>query len=90
MEKNKRNEELKSRREFFKKAAKGALPILGLIALTCMPLNASAGTHESHKEITCDGCEGCQGCSGACKNDCERCCKGCQGSCKGQCGRVCD
>ena len=32
MQKNKKNDELLSRREFFKKAAKGALPILGVIA----------------------------------------------------------
>ena len=31
MRKNKKNEELQSRREFFKKAAKGALPILGVL-----------------------------------------------------------
>lgn len=30
MKKNEKNEELQSRREFFKKAAKSALPILGL------------------------------------------------------------
>ncbi len=29
----KKNEKLQSRREFFKKAAKGALPILGAIVL---------------------------------------------------------
>lgn len=33
MEKNKNNEELQSRREFFKKAAKSALPILGAVVL---------------------------------------------------------
>lgn len=32
MKKDKNNEELQSRREFFKKAAKGVLPILGIIA----------------------------------------------------------
>lgn len=33
MVKNEKNEELQSRREFFKKAAKGALPILGAVVL---------------------------------------------------------
>ena len=33
MKKNGKNEELQSRREFFKKAAKGALPIFGAIVL---------------------------------------------------------
>lgn len=91
MNKKEKNEELQSRRGFFKKAAKGALPILGLIALTSMPLNASAGTHESHREKACfsscsGSCDGCKGCSGACKDDCENCCKGCENSCKGVCG----
>lgn len=42
-EKNEKNEELQSRREFFKKAAKGALPILGAILLSGAPqiLNAA-------------------------------------------------
>ena len=42
MKKNK-NEELQSRREFFKKAAKGALPILGAIILASNPVLAKAG-----------------------------------------------
>ena len=29
----KKNEELQSRRDFFKKAAKGALPILGMVVV---------------------------------------------------------
>lgn len=43
MKKNVKNEELQSRREFFKKAAKGALPILGAILLSGAPqiLNAT-------------------------------------------------
>lgn len=43
MKKNEKNEELQSRREFFKKAAKGALPILGAILLSGAPqiLNAA-------------------------------------------------
>ena len=37
MKKNVKNEELQSRRDFFKKAAKGALPILGAIVLAGSP-----------------------------------------------------
>ena len=33
----KRNEELQSRRDFFKKAAKGVLPILGAVVLAGVP-----------------------------------------------------
>lgn len=35
------NNNIQSRREFFKKAAKGALPILGAIVLSNTPLLAS-------------------------------------------------
>lgn len=46
---NKKKDELQNRREFFKKAAKGALPILGAIVLANMPgvLNA-AGKDSAH------------------------------------------
>ena len=37
MKKNEKNEELQSRREFFKKAAKSALLILGAILLSGAP-----------------------------------------------------
>ena len=36
------NEELQSRREFFKKAAKGALPIIAAVALASAPAVAEA------------------------------------------------
>ena len=42
MEKKKQNEELQSRREFFKKAVKGALPILGAVVLAGNPMLAKA------------------------------------------------
>lgn len=38
MKKNGKNEELQSRREFFKRAAKGALPILAGAALLSSPI----------------------------------------------------
>ena len=85
------NEELQSRREFFKKAAKGTLPILGAMVLSHLPFNANA--HESIEEMGCNfGCSG--GCSGgcgrACSYGCTSSCSGsCLGSCKGGCGRSC-
>jgi len=42
--KQNKNEELQSRRQFFKKAAKGTRPILGAIALANMPLLARVST----------------------------------------------
>ncbi len=88
MEKNKKNEELQSRREFFKRAAKGALPILGAIALSNIPLMGNA-----EEVMGCDfGCSG--GCSGGCGRSCSFGCSGscsgsCSGGCKGGCGRSC-
>lgn len=104
MENNKKNEELQSRREFFKKAAKGALPILGAIALSSMPLLTKAAEEPMGCNYYCSGgCSGgcsrscsssCQGscrggCSGACSYSCQNTCKGsCQGRCSGYCSSM--
>lgn len=92
MKKNEKKEELQSRREFFKKAAKGALPILGAILLSGAPqiLNAT--------EKSPMGCSRRDGCSATCASSCQRYCRGrcnalcqdscyndCTGSCKGTC-----
>lgn len=89
---NKKNEELQSRREFFKKAAKGILPVLGAIALSNIPLHALAKETED-PETYCDwGCT--NACSGSCGRACSYGCSGscagtCSGSCKGSCDRSC-
>ena len=90
MKKNEKNEELQSRREFFKKAAKGALPILGAIVLA----NAPAVINAAEKAPM--GCRySCEGdCYRACYYGCDRTCmstcKGaCQGSCQGTCRNSC-
>lgn len=82
MKKNVKNEELQSRREFFKKAAKSAIPILGLIALANVPQISRAA------EVT--GCGGsCRSqCTGYCQNTCNASCyhgcrSGCGATCKG-------
>lgn len=88
------NEELQSRREFFKKAAKGVLPILGAIALSQSPLLLKAA------EKIPMGCDYyCTGeCISSCLNACGDMCTGtcivhCNGSCydtcKGKCADVC-
>lgn len=88
MEKNKKNEELQSRRQFFKKAAKSALPILGAIVLTTAPsiLTAAEGS-----PMGCSGyCS--QHCSAGCASSCTGCgggCKGCTGTCENACARGC-
>lgn len=88
-------EELQSRRDFFKKAAKGALPILGAIVLAGMPnVVKAAETPMGCSEYTCsggckNGCEGCRyTCSGTCKNGCEGCRNTCSGTCKNGCERT--
>ena len=75
MEKNKKNEELQTRREFFKKAAKGALPILGAIVLANSPVIAKA------TESTPSGCH--YGCTAVCSTS------ACQGTCSGGCRFTC-
>ncbi len=90
----KKNKELRSRREFFKKAAKGALPILGAIVLASNPI-LSRAAEVSMGCVVCEGscmssCKGtCSGeCKGTCKYDCIGGCKaGCRGSCKNSCKR---
>lgn len=89
----KEKKEVLSRREFFKKAAKGALPILGAILMASMPSIANA----EEKEATgCMGCANtcmasCKGsCNGGCKTGCLYECKGgCKSSCRGTCKNSC-
>ena len=81
-EKNKR-EEIQSRREFFKKAAKAALPVVGAAIFSSVPfVNAEAAP--SGCGYTCSG-----GCSGSCSGTCDITCTGCYGSCKGTCHITC-
>ena len=90
MDKNK-NEELQSRREFFKSAAKAALPVLGVVMLSHIVVPAKAS------EVTgCNGgcyysCYGnCKGyCDGTCSSCNGRCASDCQNSCLGGCDRTC-
>ena len=85
--KSKKNEELKSRRDFFKKAAKSALPILGAVVLTNFPLASNA--------VETMGCPGScytscvTTCGGGCRVGCTSCRGGCAGACKGYCYSSC-
>ena len=88
MEKNKKNEELQSRREFFKKAAKSTLPILGAIALAGTPAIMKAV--EVPMGCSADGCSAT--CATSCYNGCKGSCKGCTGcntTCQGFCKYGC-
>lgn len=91
-EKKLQNEELQSRREFFKKAAKGVLPVLGAIALMNMPLLSQAKEINTNamgcnwcKETCTNVCTSCYGsCTGDCRGLCQNGCKSCTGSCQGR------
>ena len=90
--KQNKNEELQSRREFFKKAAKVALPIIGGIALMSTPLTTMASETSWGCNWGCEsGCSGgCEGCAGACKGGCSGSCEtGCYGGCKTTCTANC-
>lgn len=74
--KNKNQENLQSRREFFKNAAKVALPVIGAVALASLPIIKT----EAATGCSSTSCTG--GCIGSCKGSCS-------GWCKGQCKENC-
>ncbi len=86
MDKKERNEEIQSRREFFKKAAKGMLPILGAALLANIPIFSKANE-------TPTGCY--YGCTVSCYGDCFTACSNnacrtnCTYTCSGGCDRTC-
>lgn len=78
----KKNAEVQSRRDFFKKAAKAALPILGIAVLAGNPILAQASEMAT-------GC-GCTGsCTGGCVNTCARSCTACSDGCAKGCHSSC-
>ncbi len=78
--KTNQKEELQSRREFFKKAAKAALPVVGAIVLTQIPTIAQATPALG---CTIDACT--STCTGSCKGTCRSCSAGCSKSCSRGC-----
>lgn len=89
MEKKNRNEELQSRREFFKKAAKGVLPLIGAIVLSNIPQisNATITTSGDCQH----GCTtGCTGCLSSCARSCTSCSNGCARGCHSNCYNGCN
>lgn len=67
------SKELQSRRAFFKNAAKAALPVLGAVVLSQLPVDAMATS-------------GCSVCSNSCRYGCDT---GCQSTCIGGCKTNC-
>lgn len=96
MKNKKNNEELQSRRQFFKQAAKGALPIIAATVLASAPAIVKAAEPPMDCNYSCSyGCRyncsgGCSSCSGACKGMCLQSCYGsCSNSCYGTCSGGC-
>ena len=89
MKNEKSNEELQSRREFFKKATKSVLPILGMIAFSNVALLSKAADKAPMGcEYGCSlGCyTECYGCLHTCNRVCADSCNyNCVGGCKGAC-----
>ena len=83
-----KNEEIQTRREFFKKAAKSALPVLGAAILSSVPFADAAAQFSCGCGYNCSG--GCSGtCSGNCGFGCDGTCKSGCGGCKGVCQSSC-
>lgn len=81
----KKNAEVQSRRDFFKKAAKTVLPILGAVVLAGNPVLAKAVDPMGCTRGTCIG-----GCSGGCDSSCQFHCKGtCKAVCSDNCSTTC-
>ena len=81
------SEELQSRREFFKKAAKAALPVVGAVVLSSLPIikSEAATGCESLCVLSCD-----TGCSSGCNTSCyQGCYSGCRNTCQGNCSGGC-
>lgn len=84
---NRENKDLQDRREFFKEAAKKALPVIGAVVLLSNPVLAKAMQNES---LGCNnGCTGsCQGCRGGCTNQCTGCGSYCSKNCSAGCAKT--
>lgn len=84
-EKNNKNEEFQTRREFLKKTAKGALPILGISLFGSALLEACEKENNTSRSSTYDSrrCSCSSTCSGSCDDSCSGNCDGCTGGCDG-------
>lgn len=92
MDKKERNEEIQSRREFFKNAGRAALPILSAVVLSNMPIIAKAGETQMGCPQACrDSCAfKCEGCLNNCARSCTSCSDGCASGCHRTCYTGCN
>lgn len=92
MSNKKQNEELQSRREFFKKAAKAALPVVGAVVLSSVPFVKAEAAKTGCNNTCSMGCtSSCTGtCYGTCQTGCQQGCYfGCRNTCHGSCSGGC-
>lgn len=87
MENNKKKEEeLQSRREFFKKVGKGVLPILGAAVLSALPVEE---TKAQINPYDCNGYSCVSNCHGSCNRSCHlNCDNSCKRSCEWNCSAL--
>ena len=83
MEEKKQNEEVQSRREFFKKTARIALPLIGGIIIGSSPSLYKKAVTKAPAGCMDGSCSG--GCKGGCDGKCFGGCEGCRGTCGGGC-----
>ena len=81
------DKELQTRRAFFKQALRKSLPIIGVIALSNIPVAANAEPLGCRDGSCTNSCSG--NCSGSCSGGCNDSCSGCKGSCTGSCSNQC-
>lgn len=82
MKEENKKEEIQSRREFFKEAAKGALPILAFTMLGSTFLTSCKKDDDGHGSGS--------GCGSKCTGSCESSCSGdCDGGCSNNCDSLC-
>lgn len=83
--------ELKNRREFFKEAAKKALPLFAIALLgtstitSCTKQNGCGNSCSGSCKTDCSG-----ECGSSCNKACSICSQSCSNGCKGTCKQWCD
>lgn len=84
MEEKIKNEELQSRREFFKKTAQNVLPFLGIVAFSPLLTSCKPDYYDPDDDEP-SGCG--NSCSGSCYDGCTN---NCDSLCGGDCWAYCE
>lgn len=86
----KKNAEVQSRRDFFKKTTKATLSILGFVALGALPIRLEAKSATDCQSACVSNCGyACTSCWTGCTGSCKGCTGKCEGTCKGGCNANC-